>query len=89
MLLRAKIRSGEEDLSAFEAQLFDEGVLQRAHAMPTVAQRSSGSQASRTREGASRASARASNAASGRSSKKGSNSSDPQRHSSYKQAVKQ
>ncbi|XP_062319584.1 PH and SEC7 domain-containing protein 1 isoform X2 [Osmerus eperlanus] len=89
MLLRAKIRSGEEDLSAFEAQLFDEGVLQRAHSMPTVAQRSSGSQASSTREGTSRASSSATNAASGGSSKKGSKRSDPQRHSSYKQAVKQ
>ncbi|XP_076154277.1 PH and SEC7 domain-containing protein 1 isoform X1 [Alosa pseudoharengus] len=36
MLLRAKLRSGEEDLSVFEAQLLEEGGLQRTHSSPTL-----------------------------------------------------
>lgn len=38
MLLRAKLASGAEDLSAFEARLFDDGGLQRAHSSPTLPQ---------------------------------------------------
>uniref|UniRef100_A0A667YQ20 Pleckstrin and Sec7 domain containing a n=1 Tax=Myripristis murdjan TaxID=586833 RepID=A0A667YQ20_9TELE len=38
MLLRAKMSSGEEDLSAFESRLFDDGGLQRAHSSPTLPQ---------------------------------------------------
>uniref|UniRef100_A0A672NAZ9 Uncharacterized LOC107563050 n=1 Tax=Sinocyclocheilus grahami TaxID=75366 RepID=A0A672NAZ9_SINGR len=38
MLLRAKIRIGETDLGAFEARLFDDGGLQRAHSSPTLPQ---------------------------------------------------
>lgn len=38
MLLRAKLASGDEDLSAFEARLFDDGGLQRAHSSPTLPQ---------------------------------------------------
>ncbi|XP_068182710.1 PH and SEC7 domain-containing protein 1 isoform X2 [Antennarius striatus] len=38
MLLRAKLSSGDEDLSAFEARLFDDGGLQRAHSSPTLPQ---------------------------------------------------
>ncbi|XP_067336281.1 PH and SEC7 domain-containing protein 1 isoform X4 [Channa argus] len=36
MLLRAKLSSGDEDLSAFESRLFDNGGLQRAHSSPTL-----------------------------------------------------
>lgn len=36
MLLRAKLSSGDEDLSAFESRLFDDGGLQRAHSSPTL-----------------------------------------------------
>uniref|UniRef100_A0A8C8HZS9 Pleckstrin and Sec7 domain containing a n=1 Tax=Oncorhynchus tshawytscha TaxID=74940 RepID=A0A8C8HZS9_ONCTS len=54
MLLRSKIRSGEEDLSLFESRLFDDGGLQRAHSSPTLREEhSSSSQASSTREGGS------------------------------------
>uniref|UniRef100_A0AAQ6A8K0 Pleckstrin and Sec7 domain containing a n=1 Tax=Amphiprion ocellaris TaxID=80972 RepID=A0AAQ6A8K0_AMPOC len=38
MLLRAKMSSGDEDLSAFESRLFDDGGLQRAHSSPTLPQ---------------------------------------------------
>uniref|UniRef100_A0AAY4BZA3 SEC7 domain-containing protein n=1 Tax=Denticeps clupeoides TaxID=299321 RepID=A0AAY4BZA3_9TELE len=52
MLLRAKIRSGETDLSAFEARLFDDGGLQRTHSSPTLPQEASSqaSQASGNKE---------------------------------------
>uniref|UniRef100_A0A3Q3VWJ2 PH domain-containing protein n=1 Tax=Mola mola TaxID=94237 RepID=A0A3Q3VWJ2_MOLML len=36
MLLRAKIRSGEEDLAVFESQLLEDSGLQRAHSSPTL-----------------------------------------------------
>ncbi|KAJ8250563.1 hypothetical protein COCON_G00224850 [Conger conger] len=36
MLLRAKQRCGEDDLSAFESQLFEDSGLQRAHSSPTL-----------------------------------------------------
>lgn len=36
MLLRAKLSSGDEDLSAFESRLFDDGSLQRAHSSPML-----------------------------------------------------
>uniref|UniRef100_A0A8C2KRZ4 Pleckstrin and Sec7 domain containing a n=1 Tax=Cyprinus carpio TaxID=7962 RepID=A0A8C2KRZ4_CYPCA len=48
MLLRAKIRIGETDLETFEAHLFDDGGLQRAHSSPTLPQDSS--HASSTKE---------------------------------------
>ncbi|XP_070708330.1 PH and SEC7 domain-containing protein 1-like [Pempheris klunzingeri] len=54
MLLRAKIRSGEEDLSVFESQLLEDNGLQRAHSSPTLqdsSQASQISQASSTRDG--------------------------------------
>lgn len=38
MLLQAKLSSGDEDLAAFESQLFDDGGLQRAHSSPTLPQ---------------------------------------------------
>lgn len=41
MLLRAKLLSGDEDLAAFEARLFSDGGLQRAHSSPTLPQDSS------------------------------------------------
>ncbi|XP_066549423.1 uncharacterized protein LOC136715914 [Amia ocellicauda] len=51
MLLRAKMRCGEEDLAAFEARLFDDNGLQRAHSSPTlqeVSQQSSSSKGKRS-----------------------------------------
>lgn len=75
MLLRAKIRSGEEDLSVFESQLLEENGLQRAHSSPTL---QDSSQASSTRDGGN------SSKASGCSSKL---RQEGQRHS-YRQAVK-
>ncbi|XP_062415848.1 PH and SEC7 domain-containing protein 1-like isoform X3 [Pungitius pungitius] len=47
MLLRAKIRSGEEDLSVFESQLLEDNRLQRAQSSPTLQDSSQASQASR------------------------------------------
>lgn len=41
MLLRAKLRCGEDDLSAFESQLFEDSGLQRAHSSPTLPQEGS------------------------------------------------
>uniref|UniRef100_A0A4W4EEM4 PH domain-containing protein n=1 Tax=Electrophorus electricus TaxID=8005 RepID=A0A4W4EEM4_ELEEL len=41
MLLRAKIRSGEVDVAAFEARLFADASLQRAQSSPTLPQDSS------------------------------------------------
>lgn len=38
MLLRAKMSNGDEDLSAFESRLFDDGGLQRAHSSPILPQ---------------------------------------------------
>lgn len=38
MLLRAKIRMGESDLTAFETRLFTDGTLQRTSSSPTLAQ---------------------------------------------------
>ncbi|KAM7370406.1 hypothetical protein PAMP_009959 [Pampus punctatissimus] len=81
MLLRAKIRSGEEDLSVFESQLLEDNGLQRAHSSPTLqdsSQASQISQASSTRDGGN------SSKASGCSSKL---RQEGQRHS-YRQAVK-
>lgn len=75
MLLRAKIRIGETDLEVFEAHLFDDGGLQRAHSSPTLPQ--DNSHASSTKE-SSRSSG----------SSKRTKRSDSQRHS-YRQAVKQ
>ncbi|XP_052427819.1 uncharacterized protein psda isoform X1 [Carassius gibelio] len=75
MLLRAKIRIGETDLETFEARLFDDGGLQRAHSSPTLPQ--DNSHASSTKE-SSRSSG----------SSKRTRRSDGQRHS-CRQAVKQ
>uniref|UniRef100_A0A4W5NWB6 Pleckstrin and Sec7 domain containing a n=1 Tax=Hucho hucho TaxID=62062 RepID=A0A4W5NWB6_9TELE len=98
MLLRSKIRSGEEDLSLFESRLFDDGGLQRAHSSPTLREEhSSSSQASSTRGGgssSSQASSAKGGASTSSSSTRGSSKtsktkhSEPQRHS-YRQAVKQ
>uniref|UniRef100_A0A8C7LYA5 Pleckstrin and Sec7 domain containing a n=1 Tax=Oncorhynchus mykiss TaxID=8022 RepID=A0A8C7LYA5_ONCMY len=48
MLLRSKIRSGEEDLSLFESRLFDDGGLQRAHSSPTLREETPTDQSART-----------------------------------------
>uniref|UniRef100_A0A672N627 Uncharacterized LOC107563050 n=1 Tax=Sinocyclocheilus grahami TaxID=75366 RepID=A0A672N627_SINGR len=74
MLLRAKIRIGETDLGAFEARLFDDGGLQRAHSSPTLPQ-----------DNSHHASTKESSRSSGSMRTK---RSDRQRHS-YRQAVKQ
>ncbi|KAK5622442.1 hypothetical protein CRENBAI_003421 [Crenichthys baileyi] len=76
MLLRAKIRSGEEDLSVFESLLLEDNSLQRAHSSPTLQDSSQASQASSSRGNSSKAS--------GCSSK---TRQEGQRHS-YRQAVK-
>lgn len=47
MLLRAKQSSGDEDLSAFESRLFDDGGLQRAHSSPTLPQDTSSKEKTR------------------------------------------
>ncbi|XP_027885070.1 uncharacterized protein LOC114151824 isoform X4 [Xiphophorus couchianus] len=57
MLLRAKIRSGEEDLSVFESLLLEDSSLQRAHSSPTLQDSSLASQASSSRGTSSKASA--------------------------------
>ncbi|CAN9508685.1 unnamed protein product [Ophioblennius macclurei] len=101
MLLRAKIRSGEEDLSVFESQLLEDGGLQRAHSSPTLQDSSLASQisqASSARDGgggggggnsskASAASAGAGSAAAGGAGGGGKARQEGQRHS-YRQAVK-
>ncbi|KAM4607395.1 PH and SEC7 domain-containing protein 1 [Polymixia lowei] len=91
MLLRAKLRSGDQDLTAFEARLFDDGGLQRAHSSPTLPQESSSSQASSTKEKSQR-SQRSSKTSSanreGSKKKSSSQRSDPQRQS-WKQAAQQ
>ncbi|KAL0984256.1 hypothetical protein UPYG_G00139110 [Umbra pygmaea] len=46
MLLRAKIRCGEDDLSVFEAQILEDNGLQRAHSSPTLQDGSQASQGS-------------------------------------------
>lgn len=79
MLLRAKIRSGEEDLSVFESQLLEDNGLQRAHSSPTLQESSQASQASSTRDGGN--SSKASACSSSKLRPEG------QRHS-YRQAVK-
>ncbi|XP_074474995.1 PH and SEC7 domain-containing protein 1-like isoform X3 [Sebastes fasciatus] len=82
MLLRAKIRSGEEDLSVFESQLLEDNRLQRAHSSPTLQDSSQASQishASSTRDGGN--SSKASAHSGGKPRQEG------QRHS-YRQAVK-
>lgn len=47
MLLRAKLSSGDDDLSAFESRLFDDGGLQRAHSSPTLPQDVAGKEKTR------------------------------------------
>lgn len=80
MLLRAKIRSGEEDLSVFESQLLEDNGLQRAHSSPTLQDSSQASQASSTKDGAN--SSKASGCSGGSKVRQ-----EGQRHS-YRQAVK-
>ncbi|XP_055746940.1 uncharacterized protein LOC129829259 isoform X3 [Salvelinus fontinalis] len=46
MLLRTKIRCGEDDLSVFEVQILEDNGLQRAHSSPTLQDFSQASQAS-------------------------------------------
>lgn len=102
MLLRAKIRSGETDLAAFEARLFADSGLQRAHSSPTLAQETCSSQASSSSSSsggssaggssgqsaaAAQSSASASGSGSASSSKRGKRAEGP-RHS-YRKAVKQ
>lgn len=101
MLLRAKIRNGDEELAAFEARLFDDGGLQKAHSSPTLLQENiTSSRANNSKEGASNrgtTSTTANTTSSTNSntntsarvgSKRSSKRSEPQRQS-HKQAVKQ
>lgn len=81
MLLRAKIRSGEEDLSLFESQLLEDNSLQRAHSSPTLQDSSQASQVSKA------SSARDGGNSSRASGCSGKLRQDGQRHS-YRQAVK-
>ncbi|XP_038139417.1 PH and SEC7 domain-containing protein 1-like isoform X2 [Cyprinodon tularosa] len=76
MLLRAKIRSHEDDLSVFESLLLEDSSLQRAHSSPTLQDSSQASQASSSRGNSSKASACSSKPR-----------QEGQRHS-YRQAVK-
>ncbi|XP_078794043.1 uncharacterized protein LOC101166258 isoform X2 [Oryzias latipes] len=83
MLLRAKIRSGEEDLALFESLLLEDSSLQRAHSSPTLqdsSQASQVSQMSSSRDGAN------SSKASGCSSS--SKHRQEGQRNSYRQAVK-
>lgn len=50
MLLRTKIRCGEDDLSVFEVQILEDNGLQRAHSSPTLQDFSQASQGSSTKE---------------------------------------
>ncbi|KAK7919430.1 hypothetical protein WMY93_010714 [Mugilogobius chulae] len=78
MLLRAKLRTGEEDLSVFESLILEENGLQRVQSSPTLGDCSLASQASSAKDGPN-------------SSKASCCSTKPrqeaQRHS-YRQAVK-
>ncbi|XP_068438941.1 LOW QUALITY PROTEIN: PH and SEC7 domain-containing protein 1-like [Clinocottus analis] len=95
MLLRAKIRSGEEDLSVFESQLLEDNGLQRAHSSPTLQDSSQASQISQAsssaRDAATSSRASGCSAASGGGGGGAGGGSKPrpdgQRHS-YRQAVK-
>lgn len=86
MLLRAKIRSGEEDLSVFESQLLEDNGLQRAQSSPTLQDSSQASQASRDGGTSSKASG-CSSSGGGGGGGGGRHRPDGQRHS-YRQAVK-
>ncbi|XP_029954387.1 uncharacterized protein LOC115393514 isoform X1 [Salarias fasciatus] len=91
MLLRAKIRSGEEDLSVFESQLLEDNGLQRAHSSPTLQDSSLASQVSQASSardggGSSKASG-VSGGGGGGGGGGGKARQDGQRHS-YRQAVK-
>ena len=91
MLLRAKIRCGEEDLSVFESQILEDNSLQRAHSSPTLQDSSQASQVTQASH-ASHAShtshtSQASSTKDGANSKATSKRTEGQRHS-YRQAVK-
>lgn len=47
MLLRAKLSGGDDDLTAFELHLLDDGGLQRAHSSPTLPQDVAGKEKTR------------------------------------------
>ncbi|XP_019902361.2 PH and SEC7 domain-containing protein 1 isoform X3 [Esox lucius] len=76
MLLRVKLRCGEDDLSIFEAQILEDNGLQRAHSSPTLQDGSLASQGSGAKEPVGCAAAG-----------KGSKRTEGQRHS-YRQAVR-
>ncbi|XP_026104325.1 PH and SEC7 domain-containing protein 1-like [Carassius auratus] len=83
MLLRAKQRCEDDDLSVFEAMLLEEGALQRAQSSPTL---QDSSLTCSTRDGASQSTAAGAQEPSGN----GNNScsrGQGQRHS-YRQAVR-
>ncbi|RXN08912.1 PH and SEC7 domain-containing 1-like protein [Labeo rohita] len=84
MLLRAKQRCGDDDLSVFEAMLLEEGALQRAQSSPTL---QDSSMTCSTRDGASQSAAAAAQEPSGNGNNNGCSRGQGQRHS-YRQAVR-
>uniref|UniRef100_A0A673INA7 Uncharacterized LOC107740843 n=1 Tax=Sinocyclocheilus rhinocerous TaxID=307959 RepID=A0A673INA7_9TELE len=82
MLLRAKQRCDDDDLSVFEAMLLEEGALQRAQSSPTLQE---SSMTCSTRDGASQSAAAGAQEPSGNGNN-GCSRGQGQRHS-YRQAV--
>uniref|UniRef100_A0A9J7Z9L9 PH and SEC7 domain-containing protein 1-like n=1 Tax=Cyprinus carpio carpio TaxID=630221 RepID=A0A9J7Z9L9_CYPCA len=83
MLLRAKQRCDDDDLSVFEAMLLEEGALQRAQSSPTL---QDSSMTCSTRDGASQSTAAGAQEPSGNGNN-GCSRGQGQRHS-YRQAVR-
>ncbi|XP_016107913.1 PH and SEC7 domain-containing protein 1-like [Sinocyclocheilus grahami] len=83
MLLRAKQRCDDDDLSVFEAMLLEEGALQRAQSSPTLQE---SSMTCSTRDGASQSAAAGAQEPSGNGNN-GCSRGQGQRHS-YRQAVR-
>ncbi|KAK2876074.1 hypothetical protein Q8A67_020170 [Cirrhinus molitorella] len=84
MLLRAKQRCGDDDLSVFEDMLLEEGALQRAQSSPTL---QDSSMTCSTRDGASQSAAAGAQEPSGNGNNNGCSRGQGQRHS-YRQAVR-
>ncbi|XP_073775023.1 PH and SEC7 domain-containing protein 1 isoform X3 [Danio rerio] len=84
MLLRAKQRCGDDDLSVFEAMLLEEGALQRAQSSPTL---QDSSLTCSTRDGASPSTTTAAPPEPSGNGNNGCSRGQGQRHS-YRQAVR-
>lgn len=92
MLLRAKLASGDEDLSAFEARLFDDGGLQRAHSSPSLPQDTTNKEktrSSKTSKSLKVTSSKAGGSSSREASKKKNGGGSGQRAELEKQSSKQ